>query len=30
MDARIQLADGEIGYNEWGDSRHFYKRISGE
>jgi biotin synthase len=30
MDARIQLADGEIGYNEWGDSRHFFKRISGE
>jgi len=30
MDARIQLADGEIGYNEWGDSKHFYKRVSGE
>jgi biotin synthase len=30
MDARIQLADGEIGYNEWGDSRHFYKRVSDE
>lgn len=23
LDARISLADGEIGYNEWGDSLHF-------
>ncbi len=23
MDVRIQLADGEIGYGEWGDSLHF-------
>lgn len=23
LDARINLADGEIGYGEWGDSRHF-------
>jgi biotin synthase len=23
LDARIALADGEIGYNEWGDSLHF-------
>ena len=30
LDVRIQLADGEIGYNEWGDSRHFKKRISVE
>lgn len=30
LDVRIQLADGEIGYNEWGDSKHFHKRISGE
>ena len=26
LDARIQLADGEIGYGEWGDSKHFFKR----
>lgn len=26
MDVRIQLADGEIGYGEWGDSLHFEKR----
>ena len=26
MDVRIQLADGEIGYGEWGDSKHFLKR----
>ena len=30
LDVRIQLADGEIGYNEWGDSKHFHKRTSGE
>lgn len=30
LDVRIQLADGEIGYNEWGDSKHFHKRIAGE
>jgi len=23
LDARIALADGEIGYGEWGDSKHF-------
>ena len=23
LDARISLTDNEIGYNEWGDSRHF-------
>lgn len=27
LDARIQLADGEIGYGEWGDSKHFAKRM---
>jgi len=27
LDVRIQLADGEIGYGEWGDSKHFHKRI---
>jgi len=26
LDARISLADGEIGYGEWGDSPHFSKR----
>ncbi len=26
LDARIALADGEIGYGEWGDSLHFEKR----
>ena len=28
LDVRIQMADGEIGYNEWGDSKHFRKRIT--
>lgn len=26
LDARIALADGEIGYGEWGDSKHFLKK----
>jgi biotin synthase len=26
LDARISLADGVIGYGEWGDSIHFNKR----
>ena len=26
LDARLKLADGEIGYGEWGDSQHFLKR----
>ena len=26
LDVRIQLADGEIGYGEWGDSKHYAKR----
>jgi biotin synthase len=26
LDVRIKLADAEIGYGEWGDSRHYYKR----
>ena len=30
LDVRIQLADGEIGYNEWGDSLHYQKRLTGE
>jgi biotin synthase len=28
LDVRIQLADGEIGYNEWGDSKHYFKRVA--
>lgn len=27
LEARIRIAGGEIGYNEWGDSLHFAKRI---
>ncbi|MDF1576289.1 MAG: [FeFe] hydrogenase H-cluster radical SAM maturase HydE [Bacteroidales bacterium] len=30
LDVRVQLADGEIGYHEWGDSKHFHKRVAGE
>ncbi|MCF8226718.1 MAG: [FeFe] hydrogenase H-cluster radical SAM maturase HydE [Bacteroidales bacterium] len=30
LDARVQLADGEIGYGEWGDSKHYMKRIQGQ
>lgn len=26
LEARIELAGSEIGYNEWGDSKHFQKR----
>ncbi|MEN8201598.1 MAG: [FeFe] hydrogenase H-cluster radical SAM maturase HydE [Bacteroidota bacterium] len=26
LDVRIQLADGEIGYGQWGDSKHFQRR----
>jgi biotin synthase len=29
LDARVELADCEIGYDEWGDSKHFFKRKSG-
>lgn len=29
LDARIALADGEIGYGEWGDSKHFMNNKSG-
>jgi len=28
LDVRVQLADGEIGYGEWGDSKRFHKRAS--
>jgi biotin synthase len=27
MDVRIQLAEGEIAYHEWGDSKHYHKRV---
>lgn len=27
LDVRIQLADGEIGYGERGDSKHFHRRM---
>lgn len=27
MEARINMADGEIGYGEWGDSKHFKNRL---
>ncbi len=30
LDVRIQLADGEIGYGEWGDSLHFQSRTKKE
>ena len=26
LDARISLAEGEIAYNEWGDSKFFFNR----
>ncbi|WP_421920310.1 [FeFe] hydrogenase H-cluster radical SAM maturase HydE [Marinifilum sp.] len=26
MEARINMADGEIGYGEWGDSKHYVNR----
>jgi biotin synthase len=26
LEARIELAGSEIGYNEWGDSKHFFNR----
>jgi biotin synthase len=26
LDARLALADSEIGYGEWGDSKHFHRR----
>ncbi len=26
LEARIELAGSEIGYGDWGDSKHFYKR----
>jgi len=29
LDARIALADGEIGYGEWGDSPFYYRKKDG-
>lgn len=29
LEARIEIAGCEIGFGEWGDSKHFKKRISG-
>jgi biotin synthase len=28
LDVRVQLADGEIGYGEWGDSKHYRRRVT--
>ncbi len=30
LEARIHMAGGKIGYGEWGDSKHFYKRNKDE
>lgn len=30
LDVKIKLADAEIGYGEWGDSKHFFKRKYGK
>ncbi|MCK4920542.1 MAG: [FeFe] hydrogenase H-cluster radical SAM maturase HydE [Bacteroidales bacterium] len=30
LDVKIKLADAEIGYGEWGDSKHFFKRTKTE
>lgn len=30
LDARLALADSEIGYGEWGDSKHFGKKEEGK
>ncbi|MCD6354026.1 MAG: [FeFe] hydrogenase H-cluster radical SAM maturase HydE [Prolixibacteraceae bacterium] len=27
LEARVELSGSEIGYDEWGDSKHFFKRI---
>lgn len=28
LEARIEISGSEIGYGEWGDSKHFYNRIN--
>jgi biotin synthase len=30
LEARIHLADGEIGFGKWGDSKHFKKRTTNQ
>ncbi len=30
LEARIHMAGDEIGYGEWGDSKHYFKRRKGE
>lgn len=30
LEARIHMAGGEIGYGEWGDSKHYFKRRQGK
>ena len=30
LDARLALSDSEIGYGEWGDSRHFINKLKNE
>lgn len=30
LEARIEMAGSEIGYGEWGDSKHYFKRTGGE
>jgi biotin synthase len=27
LDARLALADSDVGYGEWGDSKHYFERI---
>jgi biotin synthase len=30
LEARIEMTGSEIGYGEWGDSKHYFKRTCGE
>ena len=30
LEARLNMADAEVGYNEWGDSRHYLRRTRRE
>jgi biotin synthase len=30
LEARIEMSGNEIGFGEWGDSKHFYKRTGGK
>jgi biotin synthase len=29
LDVRVQLTDSEIGYGDWGDSKHYHRRVAG-